>query len=254
MARLARIVIPGLPHLITQRGNRRETVFFNDSDYQAYVDMLVSAVNTADSEVWGWCLMPNHVHLIVVPSHEDGLRQSVANAHRRYTKQINARNQWTGHLWQGRYGSVVMDEEHLINALAYVSLNPVRAGLVKKASDWKWSSVGAHLAGKDDALTTVAPALLRIKNFAKFLEQDIDDNSFTALRQAEIVGRPIGSDDFIETLEEQTGRTLKRQKPGPKRTVKKATPKSEKPLLEKVPEKAIEKPAKSFLSRWFGKS
>ena len=83
MARLARIVIPGLPHHVTQRGNRRDTVFFGDEDYRAYLDLLTAAVRTAGSEVWAWCLMPNHVHLIIVPSHEDGLRQSVANAHRR---------------------------------------------------------------------------------------------------------------------------------------------------------------------------
>ncbi|MBL1429920.1 transposase [Oceanicaulis sp. AH-315-P02] len=91
--------------------------------------------------------MPNHVHFIINPSHEDGLRACVANAHRRYAARINARNQWTGHLWRGRFGSVVMDEAHLYNAFAYVSLNPVRAGLVKRAQDWKWSSVHAHLNG-----------------------------------------------------------------------------------------------------------
>ncbi len=104
MARLARIVIPGLPHHVTQRGNRRETVFFSDADYRAYLNMLIAAVGKAESEVWAWCLMPNHVHLIIVPSHEDGLRQSVANAHRRYAARINARNAWSGHLWQGRMG------------------------------------------------------------------------------------------------------------------------------------------------------
>jgi len=203
-------------------------VFFGEDDYQAYIDMLASAVHKAGSEVWGWCLMPNHVHLIIVPSHEDGLRQSVANAHRRYASRINARNQWTGHLWQGRYGSVVMDEEHLVNALAYISLNPVRAGLVKKARDWKWSSVHDHLAGKDGELTTVAPVLSRIKNFSAFLEDDIDDDDFTALRRAEVIGRPIGSEGFIEALEEQTGRQLKPQKPGPKKKTKKVRKKIKK--------------------------
>ena len=113
MARLVRIVVPGLPHHVTQRGNRRETVFFSDEDYRAYLNMLIAAVDKAESEVWAWCLMPNHVHLIIVPSHEDGLRQTVANAHRRYAARINARNMWTGHLWQSRFGSVVMDETHL---------------------------------------------------------------------------------------------------------------------------------------------
>ena len=148
MARLARIVVPGLPHHVTQRGNRRETVFFGDEDYQAYLDLLEAALAKSNSQVWAWCLMPNHVHLVVVPTDAEGLRRSVADAHRRYSARINTRNRWTGHLWQGRYGSVVMDEDHLIRAIAYVSLNPVRAGLVKRATDWRWSSVHAHLTGK----------------------------------------------------------------------------------------------------------
>ncbi|MCF6220917.1 MAG: inner membrane CreD family protein [Robiginitomaculum sp.] len=147
-------------------GNRREQVFFGDDDYMAYLDMLRAAPLKSKSEIWAWCLMPNHVHLIINPSREDGLRACVANAHRRYAARINARNKWTGHLWQGRFGSVVMDEAHLYNAFAYVSLNPVRAGLVKRAQDWEWSSVHAHLNGYDDGLTTTAPLHERIDDFA----------------------------------------------------------------------------------------
>ena len=217
MSRLARVVVPGLPHHVTQRGNRRETVFFDDDDYRAYIDLITASVREAVSEVWAWCLMPNHVHMIVVPSHEDGLRQSLANAHRRYAARINARNKWSGHLWQGRYGSVVMDEPHLVNAIAYVSLNPVRAGLVERAADWPWSSVPAHLAGRDDQLTTVAPALTRIGDFAAFLAAPIDDDDYAALRGAEVTGRPIGNGGFIGNLEQRLDRRLKPQRRGRKR-------------------------------------
>jgi len=215
MARLARIVIPGLPHHVTQRGNRREQVFFCDEDYVAYIELLSEAIKKAGSEIWAWCLMPNHVHLVIVPSHEDGLRQSVAGAHRKYASRINARNKWTGHLWQGRYGSVVMDEAHLYHAFAYIALNPVRAGLVKRAQDWKWSSVHAHLAGRDDAITTVAPAISRIENFANMLKEDYDLSRFEAIRKAEVTGRPIGDNAFIEGLEKQLNRRLKPKKRGP---------------------------------------
>ncbi len=217
MARLARIVIPGLPHHVTQRGNRRETVFFSDEDYRAYLNMLIAAVGKAESEVWAWCLMPNHVHLIIVPSHEDGLRQSLANAHRRYAARINARNKWSGHLWQDRFGSVVMDEAHLYTAFAYVSLNPVRARLVQRAQDWKWSSVRAHLWGVDDGLTTPGPLYARVDDFAEFLDQDHGDEDFTSLRKSEIIGRPIGGDSFMESLEARLGRTLRRKKRGPRK-------------------------------------
>lgn len=106
MARLARLVIPGLPYHVTQRGNRRQQTFFGDGDYALYRDLLAAAAERAQTRVWSYCLMPNHVHLIVVPSHADGLRQTFADAHRRYTGFINARHRWTGHLWQGRFGAV----------------------------------------------------------------------------------------------------------------------------------------------------
>ena len=169
MARLSRLVLPGLPHHVTQRGNRRAQTFFNDGDYALYRDLLADAAKKAGSDIWAYCLMPNHVHIIVVPSHEDGLRQTFAEVHRRYTGFINARNRWTGHLWQGRFGTVVMDEAHLAHAVRYVSLNPVRARLVSSAAEWRWSSAAAHLAGKDDGLVKVAPVLERYGDFAAFL-------------------------------------------------------------------------------------
>ncbi len=217
MARLARIVIPGLPHHVTQRGNRGERTFFKDDDYALYLDLLAESKTKAGSEIWAYCLMPNHVHLIVVPSEEDGLRRTVSDLHRRYTGYINARARTTGHLWQGRYGSVVMDEEHLVTALHHVSHNPVRAGLVKHAEDWPWSSARAHLAGKDDKVVTVKPALDRVGDFAAFLDTPVDpDDAYAALRRAETVGRPIGSDAWLEDLETRTGRPLKPGKRGPK--------------------------------------
>ena len=137
MARLPRIVLPGIPHHVTQRGNRREKTFFEDGDYALYRELLAAATARAGSAIWAYCLMPNHVHLIVVPHHEDGLRQTFADAHRRYTGFINARHGWTGHLWQGRFGAVLMDEAHLASAVRYVSLNPVRARLVERAEAWR---------------------------------------------------------------------------------------------------------------------
>jgi REP element-mobilizing transposase RayT len=116
MARLPRIVIPGLPHYVTQRGNRRSQVFFEEGDYELYLDLLGEAAVRSGTEIWCYCLMPNHVHLVAVPSDKDGLRQTFADAHRRYTGYINARSRATGHLWQGRFGSVVMDEAHLFYA------------------------------------------------------------------------------------------------------------------------------------------
>src|SRR5271169_1078361 len=152
MARIARVVVPDLPHHVTQRGNRREPVFFEADDYRLYRRLIATAARRGRTAVWAYCLMPNHVHLIVTPADEDGLRATFAEAHRRYTGAINARFQWMGHLFQGRFGAVVMDEPHLLAAARYIALNPVTAGLVDRAEDWPWSS-----ASGDDELAVVAP-------------------------------------------------------------------------------------------------
>ena len=120
MARIARVVVPGLPHHVTQRGNRREPVFFEADDYRLYRRLVAAAARRAGAAVWAYCLMPNHVHLIVTPADADGLRATFAEAHRRYTGAINARFRWTGHLFQGRFGAVVMDEPHVLAAAHYI--------------------------------------------------------------------------------------------------------------------------------------
>ena len=217
MARLPRLVIPGIPYHVTQRGNRRAQTFFEDADYVFYRDLLAQAADKAGTEIWAYCLMPNHVHIIIVPGDADGLRRTFADTHRRYTGYINARHRWTGHLWQGRFGAVAIDETHLASAMRYVALNPVRARLVKRAQDWRWSSAAAHLAETDDDLVRVAPALERYGRFADFLGQgDDDERDWRLLRMSETSGRPLGSDAWLVMLEVQTGRTLKPQKRGPK--------------------------------------
>src|SRR4051812_35021220 len=209
MARLPRIVLPGIPHHVTQRGNRRERVFFEDGDYELYLDLLSDAAARSGLAIWSYCLMPNHVHIIAVPSDEDGLRRTFRYVHRHYTGYINARMRVTGHLWQGRFSSVAMDEAHLVCALRYVALNPVRAKLTEKAEDWQWSSTMAHLDGKSDAFVDVAPALERVGDFAAFLGEPFDEAmTYAALRKAESVGRPVGSKLWLADMEAKTGLTL----------------------------------------------
>jgi len=219
VARLARVVIPGVPHHVTQRGNGRQRTFFEDGDYALYLDLLAAAAERARTEVWAYCLMPNHVHIVLTPSDEDGLSRTFGELHRRYTGYVNARRRSTGHLWQGRFGSVAMDEAHFVIALRYIALNPVRARLVARAEDWRWSSTRALLAGADDHVVTVAPALERVGDFAAFLGEDFDEAlSYAALRKAESIGRPIGSPEWLSDMEARTGRALapKRRGPAPK--------------------------------------
>jgi putative transposase len=217
MARLPRLVLPGIPHHVTQRGNRRERTFFEDGDYALYLDLLVEGCERAGVEVWSYCLMPNHVHIIAVPSDQDGLARAFRYVHRHYTGYINARMRVTGHLWQGRFSSVAMDEPHFVTALRYVALNPVRARLVARAEDWAWSSTRALIAGADDHVVKVAPALARVGDFAVFLGEAFDEAlSYAALRKAESVGRPVGSAEWLEDMEVLSGLKLVPQKRGPK--------------------------------------
>ena len=146
---------------MTQRGNRREKVFFGEDDYALYRDLLSEACRREGVAVWAYCLMPNHVHLILTPRTGEGLGRALGKAHRRYSAFVNARMRVTGHLFQARFSSVVMDEDHLMAAARYVALNPVWAGLVARPEDWRWSSVGAHLAGRDDGLVETAPLIER---------------------------------------------------------------------------------------------
>jgi putative transposase len=218
MARIGRFVVPDLPHHVTQRGNRREAVFFGEDDYALYRDLLREACSREGVEVWSYCLMPNHVHLVLTPRTPEGLGRALGKAHRRYSSFINARLRVTGHLFQSRFASVVMDEPHLMTAARYAALNPVRARLVKRARDWRWSSVRAHLSGRDDALVTVAPLLERCEGrFANFLKDEPDATKLAALRAAETIGRPLGSPEFLDRIAARTGRDPRPGKRGPKK-------------------------------------
>ena len=207
MARIGRFVVPDLPHHVTQRGNRREQVFFSDADYELYRDLLREACAREGVAVWSYCLMPNHVHLILTPKTPEGLGRALGKAHRRYSGFVNARNRVTGHLFQARFSSVVMDEEHLMAAARYVAMNPVRARLVERAEDWPWSSVRAHLIGRDDGLVELAPLLSRCGGrFADLIGEETDAALVAALRAAETIGRPLGPPEFLDRLAALAGR------------------------------------------------
>src|SRR5208283_3868519 len=216
MARLARVVIRGLPHHITQRGNRRQQTFFNEGDYAAYLELMTEWCREQGVEIRCYCLMPNHTHSIAVPSSEDGLRWAVGETHRRYTRRINFREKWRGSLWQGRFASFVMDEPYLLAAARYVELNPVRARLVSKAEDWPWSNARAHLAGRNDQLVKVAPLLEMIGDWGAFLNSVMREEDLSDIRHPTRTGRPLGDETFLARLEGMAGRVLKPQKPGPK--------------------------------------
>jgi putative transposase len=216
MARLARIVIPGLPHHVTQRGNRRQPVFFGEADYRAYLALLIEHAHAAGVGVGAWCLMPNHVHLMLTPPEPDALRACLADAHRRYSSLINLREGWRGYLWQGRFASFPMDARHTLACARYIELNPVRAHLTEHPQDWPWSSARAHLTGKPDGLTDIAALGAAVGDWREFLDAGLTDDDMNALRSGERTGRPAGDDDFVRGLEAQTGRALIKRKVGRK--------------------------------------
>lgn len=216
MPRIARLVVPGYPHHVTQRGNRRQRTFFNTEDYQAYLELITRAKLSAGCDIWAYCLMPNHVHFVIVPQHEASLSLLFKEAHRRYTRRINFREKWRGHLWQERFHSSVMDEHHLIATVRYVEVNPVTAGLCDNPRDWVWSSVHAHLNQHDDELVSVKPMLERFPHWTEYLEKSHSDEMLSRIRKHTRTGRPLGNEKFIEGLEALTQRSLKPRKPGPK--------------------------------------
>ena len=185
-----------------------------DDDFALYRDWLAQACRSNGVEVWSYCLMPNHVHLILVPSDETGLSRAVGETHRRYSGYINARLRVTGHLFQGRFGCVAMDESHLMAAFRYVAVNPVKAKLAATAADWPWSSTPAHLRRQDDGLVTVFPLLDRVDSFADFLEVPADPEQVAALTKGQTIGRPLMGDQELGDLEKRLGRTLRPGKRG----------------------------------------
>ena len=212
MARLARIVVPNVPHHVTQRGNRRQPTFFSDADYALYLDLLAEFCHAHGVEIWAYCLMPNHVHLILVPSAETSLARAVGEAHRRYSRHVNFRQGWRGFLWQGRFASAPMEDAHLASAVRYVELNPVRAQLAATPEAWPWSSARAHIERRSDGIIALEP-LFRIMRYessrwSAFLAEGLADELADEFRRSERTGRPIGDVDFMARLEARTGRRI----------------------------------------------
>ena len=216
MARIARVVVPGVPHHIIQRGNRRQKVFFRESDYESYISLLREWCERYGVEIWAYCLMPNHIHLIAVPQTEEGLSRGIGETHRRYTRMINFRESWRGYLWQGRFASYPMDDRYLMVAVRYIELNPLRAKMVREPWEYPWSSARAHIEGKDDRLVQ-AHALLEVaEDWKEFLQEGMKEEELEQIRHHERTGRPLGDTSFVAKVETILGRVLRPQKAGRK--------------------------------------
>ena len=218
MARLPRVVIADVAHHVTQRGNARQVIFGGDPDRIAYLELLRQHCALYRLSLLGYCLMSNHVHLIVIPRAAHSLAQALKHTHGRYAAYWNARQSSSGHVWQGRFYSCPLDDSHLWIALRYVELNPVRAGMAAAAAQWKWSSVAAHCGASLAAPLLRGMDLWRKRwtaaEWRSYLAAGESSAEVAALRQFTHTGRPLGSTAFVAGLEQSTLRLLAPRKRG----------------------------------------
>lgn len=216
MSRVARVVVPGYAHHITQRGNRGVDVFEDAADYEAYLKLLGIYLAKYRVRLWAYCLMANHVHLVAVPKTETGLGLALRDTHGVYAMRYNSRTQMSGHVWQGRFFSCPLDSDHAWAAVRYVERNPVRAGMVGTCEEYTWSSAQAHCGQRVDGLLDRRfPSAGSVDDWASWLLDEHDDY-VERLRRNTHVGRPCGSARFIRRLERRLQRPLRPQKRGRK--------------------------------------
>jgi REP-associated tyrosine transposase len=223
MPRFARAVAIGYPYHLTHRGNRGGDVFFTPADRDRYREWLGEYGADYGLEVWAYCLMSNHVHLVVAPGRADSLAGAIGRTHMRHARHINRAQGWSGHLWANRFYSTALDTDHLWHAVRYVERNPVRAGMCGRAEDYAWSSARAHALGEADPLLALGrpfPDPARVADWSRWLAGEPPPEAVEMLRRCTGTGRPCGSDAFVERLETELGRPLAPRKPGrkPKRT------------------------------------
>jgi putative transposase len=211
MPRVARVVIAEVAHHVTQRGNGRQVILATDAERMVYLDLLRQAVRVQELAVVGYCLMSNHVHVVVIPRRPEALAEAFHQVHGRYASYWNLAHASSGHVWQGRFYSCPMDAGHLWTALRYAEQNPVRAGMVAEAAAWPWSSAAAHCGAADpDACLEMSTwrQSWSAAPWRKFLEEGASPSELYAIRRSIHAGRPLGAAEFTRALEQRTQRRL----------------------------------------------
>ena len=216
MPRIARVCAINYSYHIAQRGNNRETVFFEDEDREFYLKTLVRYSHEWGLEIWAYCLMTNHVHILAVPQKEESLARGMGGINLVYTQYINRKYKRSGRLWQNRfYSSIVEKEVHLWAVSRYIERNPMRAKLVKRAEEYKWSSAEAHVTGNRDDILSGNGWLeeKELQAYSDFLREEEKEVEIL-IRKSTSTGRPLGSELFIKNLEKFLGRNLLPKKAG----------------------------------------
>ena len=208
--------MPGAPHHVLQRGNPGQRIFATDQDYKEYLQLVAEGCEEAKVKIVAYCLLPKQVQMILVPTSAKALRQALGEAHRRFTRAVNMRRSREGGLFRSRFSSFPMDKESLSLCARYVETAPARAKVTPKVKEWRWSSAGAHLKGKNDGTVDVKPVLDEAKDWKTALATPFTSAELKSIGASEHTGRPLGSAAFVKSLEKKLGRTLARQRPGPK--------------------------------------
>ncbi len=217
MARLARVVAVDIPHHVTQRANARRFILESDSDKFVYLDLLRQYCTLYELSILGYCLMSNHVRLVVTPAKIASLPLTMKDTHGRYATYWNASHSSSGHAWQGRYYSCPLDLTHLWRALRYTELNPVRSHRVSTPEAYRWSSAGAHCGTDQPDLaldTDLWKAQWNPTTWKQYLSESGAEADAEAIRQCTHTGRPLGTAEFVESLEKAVGRALAPHKGG----------------------------------------
>jgi len=210
MPRIARAVAAGFPHHIVQRGNNKETVFFDDEDRIRYLALLKKYSDKWDSPVLSYCLMTNHVHLLAKPKEDEALYKMMQGVTLCYTQHINRKYNRSGRLWENRYHSCIVDSEgYLWAAARYIEQNPVRALMVKKPEDYSYSSARAHFGlVKDELISDDLFEESQRKSYIEFVRGEIDEEQLREIRISIKTGRPFADSRGIKAIEKRLARRL----------------------------------------------
>ena len=216
MPRIARAVAKGYPHHIIQRGNNRDLVFFDDGDKRRYFELLKKYAEKWDGVLLAYCLMSNHVHLLVKPVKDKSLYKMMQGLTLCYSQYANRKYGRSGRLWENRYHSCIVDREKYLWAVArYIEQNPVRAGLVKKADDYAYSSARAHVKGIEDGV--LGEELFdkgQRGDYTHLLRTGLKEDEIEAIRYHTRSGRPFGEEEFVKCMERKLRKPLVRRPRG----------------------------------------
>jgi putative transposase len=236
MARIGRVVIPGVPHHVTQRGNGRQIVFDADTDRLVYLDLLRKYSEEYRLTLWAWCLMSNHIHLLAVPERPNSLDRALARTHSDYARYLNIKRRSCGHVWQARFYSCPVGADHIWTTMAYIEQNPARAGLVEHANEYHWSSALAHATGSDNhGLIDLRRWRLdyTAERWRLVLASTMNEEAeIERLRRATLRGRPFCAEDQLNEFERNLGRRLRPMPVGRPRKQARSTALSSSDALE----------------------